>query len=103
MEVIIIIDDETMLTNLLHINKNHPRYPMFEHTIKTIYYRGPKTLQSRRSLSQVLKHIIKNQEDKELLLEQVLRLKNGIGGLIENKIRSFLYYGINDKKRTIKI
>jgi hypothetical protein len=45
-----------------------------------------------REITDVLKHLIKNQQEKEVLLEEVLRSKTNIGGLIENRLRSFIYY-----------
>jgi hypothetical protein len=45
-------------------------------------------------LTNILNCLIKNQKEKELLLEEVLRSKKNIDGLIENMIRSFVYYNI---------
>jgi hypothetical protein len=43
----------------------------------------------------VLNQLIKTQKEKELLLEEVLRSKTNIDGLIENRLRSFIYYNTN--------
>jgi hypothetical protein len=51
-------------------------------------------IRHRLQLFYLLSEIIEKQKEKELLLEEVLRSKKNIGGLIENKIRSFIYYNI---------
>jgi hypothetical protein len=63
--------------------------PTNKHLIKTCYYKL-KGLNYRHY--PILKDIIEEQKQKELLLEEVLKSKNNIGGLIEDKIRSFVYY-----------
>jgi hypothetical protein len=42
----------------------------------------------------LLNNVINEQKKEELLLEEVLKSKKNIDGLIENKIRSFIYYNI---------
>lgn len=56
-----------------------------EHRIKILYHKynfAPSTITE----------ILKKQHTEELLLEMVLKSKNNIEGLIEDKIRGFVYY-----------
>jgi hypothetical protein len=71
---------------------------MFEECVKE--YKKNKTENIEHQIKKFMavgfpcvdEQIIRKQKEKELLMEEVLRSKNGIGGLIEDKIRSFLYY-----------
>jgi hypothetical protein len=67
-----------------------------EHQVLSKYYSivNFKPEKDREELKDVLTHLIKKQEEKELLLEEVLKSKTNIDGLIENRIRSFIYYNI---------
>lgn len=63
--------------------------PTNKHLIKTCYY---KLNGLNYQIYPILKDIINEQREKERLLEEVLKTKKNIGGLIEYKIRSFLCY-----------
>lgn len=67
-----------------------------EHNVLSKYYSIVQfdTIEYLPDLTNILNQLIKNQKEKELLLEEVLRSKKNIDGLIENRLRSFIYYNI---------
>jgi hypothetical protein len=61
------------------------------HQIKILYFKYKFDVHEMRLYSR-LHYIIIQQLTEEALLEEVLRSKKNISGLIEDKIRSFIYY-----------
>jgi hypothetical protein len=66
---------------------------LLAHQIKLICH-TPKYEPNPLLAKRILNSITEEQKEIELLLEEVLRSKTNIDGLIENKIRSFIYYNI---------
>jgi hypothetical protein len=61
------------------------------HKIKTLFVKH-KFQMPKSNERDLLQTILKEQKEKEILLEKVLRSKINIDGLIEDRIREFLHY-----------
>jgi hypothetical protein len=61
------------------------------HRIKILYFKYKFKVDQLR-LYNNLRYILATQKENELLLEEVLNSIKIIDGLIEDKIRSFIYY-----------